>query len=168
MRNTGKLKSYIRVHIYINISQLGFESTSIEAVVAQWKTNDLAVNSSQKFGRKWNKNRLLKYPHTATHTYFPHFPFLNSGGIECGVAELNAALCPKTRANKWKYEIFRFLEWISNPQPVAFKVTLVLLRHVWPLIKILMLYFFFSVMWCYYSWRITVFAVCCILEYTTY
>ena len=43
------------------------------------------------------------------------------------LAELNAALCPDTRAKKWKYkfkQIFHLLEWGLNPQPVNFTVTL--------------------------------------------
>ena len=74
-------------------------------------------------------------PHTVCRSVL-HFLAV-SGGIACWVAELNVAFCPATRAKKWKYKfkyIFHRLEWGSHPQPVGFTVTLVPLRHDWPLI----------------------------------
>ena len=44
---------------------------------------------------------------------------------KCCVAKLNAKLCLDTRAKKFKY-IF-YLEWRSNPQPVVFTVSVLLL-----------------------------------------
>lgn len=43
----------------------------------------------------------------------------NSGDIACWVAEVNAALCLGTKAHKGTYEIFNFLDWISNLELVS-------------------------------------------------
>ena len=46
--------------------------------------------------------------------------------------------CLDTRSKKWKYKfklIFHFLEWGSNPHPVAFQVYFVPLRHDWQTLK---------------------------------
>ena len=56
----------------------------------------------------------------------------NSGDIACWVAEVNAALCLGTKAHKGTYEIFNFLDWISNIEfrtCLAFTVPLCAAAH---------------------------------------
>ena len=66
---------------------------------------------------------------------------MRSWDITCLVAELNATLCPITRAKKCKYEIVHSLQWQSYHIRRVFSHTLVpLLCLLWSLMAVVILY----------------------------
>ena len=85
-----------------------------------------ACNRAAKVSQEWSVLTLLlgrkSLVEVLRHSTF-HFPS-NSEHIVCWVAELYTALCFDTRKKMWKYQIYHFFEWESNPQLIARYITL--------------------------------------------
>ena len=113
----------ILIDSQIESARLGISSSDLQSAIKSFNWFCLSILFCGCFHFYFlkphavSRTQKVRQREPSVKTFVPHFPSDSEGiVIACWMVVLNAKI--------WKYEIFYFLEWETNPQPVAFTVTL--------------------------------------------